>query len=217
MKRHKLLFVDDEENVLKSLKRLFHEEKYEIYTANNGLEGIKLLERLEFSLILSDYRMPELNGVDFLRLVKEKSPYCIRMILTGIPDVSVAISAINEGEVYKFINKPWDDENLKVQIKRAIEHYELVREREELLERIKMQNEELRKWNINLEKRVEEKTMELKKAYEKLQLKVKELEGRDKILQSLLTINTLEETLDLILEMILDIVKFDNIVLYYVF
>jgi len=207
MKIHKLLFLDDEENVLKSLKRLFQDKEYEIYTANNGLEGSKLLEELEFSLILSDYRMPELNGMEFLKFVKEKSPNTIRMILTGFPDVEVAISAINEGEVYKFIEKPWKDEDLKVQIKRAIEYYELVREREELLEKIKKQNEELKEWNITLEKKVVEKTTELKK-------KVKELEGRDKILQSLLTINTFEDTLDLILETILDIVKFDNIVIY---
>ena len=214
MKIHKLLFLDDEENVLKSLKRLFQDKEYEIYTANNGLEGIKLLEELEFSLILSDYRMPELNGIEFLKFVKEKSPNTIRMILTGFTDVDVAISAINEGEVYKFIEKPWNEENLKVQVKRALEHYELVKEREELLEKIKNQNEELKEWNLNLEKKVEEKSLELNKTCKELQLKVKELEGRDKILQSLLTINPFEETLDLILEAILDIVKFDKIVIY---
>ena len=214
MIKHKFIFVDDEENVLKSLERLFQNEGYEIYTASSGQEALKLLDEHEFSLILSDYRMPELNGIDFLKLAKEKSPNTIRMILTGFADVDVAISSINEGEVYKFVEKPWNGENLKVQIKRAVEHYELVKERKELLEKVKKQNEELKEWNINLEKKVEEKTVELKKAYEKLELKVKELEGRDKILQSLLTINAFEDILNLILEVILDIVKFDNIVIY---
>jgi len=214
MKKHKLLFVDDEENIIKSLKRLFQDKKYEVYTAKDGLDALKLLDEHKFSLILSDYRMPELDGVEFLKLSKKKNPDTIRMILTGFSDIEVAISAINEGGVYKFITKPWEGENLKVQIKRALEHYELVLEREELLEKIKNQNEKLRELNLNLEKKVEEKTLEIKNAYEKLQLKVKELEGRDKILNSLLTINNFEDTLDLILDTILDIVNFDNIVIY---
>ena len=214
MEKHKLLFVDDEDNVLKSLRRLFQDEEYEIHTATNGFDAIKLMDKHEFSLILSDYRMPELNGVEFLRLAKEKFPDTIRMILTGFADVEVTISAINKGEVYKFIEKPWKKEDLKVQIKKAIEHYELLNERKELLEKIKRQNEELKEWNINLEKKVEEKAAQLKRAYEELQRKVKELEGRDKILQFLLTINTFEEILNLILGVILDIVKFDKIVIY---
>jgi len=214
MKKHKLLFVDDEVNILRSLKRLFIDEEHEIYTAANGLDALKLMDKHEFSLILSDYRMPELNGVEFLKLAKEKSPETIRIILTGFADVDVAISAINEGEVYKFIEKPWEGEQLKMQIKRSIEHYELIAERNELLETVKWQNEELRSWNKNLENRVEKKSKELKSAYEELQLKVKELEGRDKILQSLLTIHSFDETFDLILEVILDITLFDKIVMY---
>ena len=214
MKHHKLLFVDDEENILKSLLRLFHDEKYKIFTASRGADALKSLDKNKFSLILSDYRMPEMDGVEFLKLAKEKSPNSVRLILTGFADVNVAISAINEGEVYKFIEKPWKEEDFKIQIRRALEHYELVAEKEELLKKIKMQNEELKEWNITLEKKVEEKTIELKNAYEKLQLKVKELEGRDKILQSLLTINTFENILDLILDVILDMVKFDEVIIY---
>lgn len=168
MKKHKILFVDDEENILNSLKRLFLDEECEVYTANNGFDAIKLLDEHEFALILSDYRMPGLNGVEFLKLAKEKSPDTIRIILTGFSDVNVAVSAINDGEIYKFISKPWDSEDFKVQIKRTIEHYELLHERKELLKTIKVQNEELKRWNINLEKRVEEKTKELKYIYKAL-------------------------------------------------
>jgi len=214
MKKHKLLFVDDEENILNSLKRLFQDDGYEIYTVTNGFDGIKLLNEHEFSLILSDYRMPELNGVEFLKLAREKSPETVRIILTGFADMDTAVTAINEGEVYKFIEKPWESECIKVQIKRAVEYYELICERKKLLEKIKQQNEELKEWNENLEKRIEEKSKELKLAYEKLQLKVKELEGKDKILQFLLTIHSFEETLDLILKVILDIILFDKVVIY---
>ena len=207
MNRHKILIVDDEENVLVSLKRIFRKENYEIYTANSGFQGIELLEKHDFSLILSDFKMPELNGIEFLKLASEKSPDTIRIILTGYADVDVVISAINEGNIYKFIEKPWKKEDLKIQINKAIEHYGLLNERKELLEKIKRQNEELKEWNINLEEKVEEKTAQLKKAY-------KELEGRDKILHFLLTVNDFEETLNFILEVILDIVRFDKIVIY---
>ena len=106
MNRHKILIVDDEENVLISLKRIFRKENYEIYTANSGFQGIELLEKHDFSLILSDFKMPELNGIEFLKLASEKSPDTIRIILTGYADVDVVISAINEGNIYKFIEKP---------------------------------------------------------------------------------------------------------------
>jgi len=214
MGKYKLLFVDDEVNILKSLKRQFMDEDYEIYTAENGYKALDLMDENEFSLILSDYRMPELDGVEFLKLAKKKSPDTIRMVLTGYADVDVAISAINEGEVYKFIEKPWEGENLKVQIKRALEHYELLKERKGLIDRIKKQNEELIEWNKKLERRVEEKTKELQKAYNELKLKVKELKGRDKILQFLLTIHTFEEVVEFILKNILDVIEFDKIVLY---
>ena len=216
MKKHKLLFLDDEDNVLRSLERLFQDTEYEVYTINNSKEAIKLLDKHKFSLIISDYRMPEMDGVEFLKIAKEKSSETIRMILTGFADVDVAISAINEGEIYKFIEKPWDGEQLKVQLKQALEFYEVVEERKELLDKVKEQNEELKEWNVNLEKKVEEKTEELMRAYKKLQLKVKELEGRDRILQSLLTINDFEDTLDLVIEAILNIVKFDDIIIYVV-
>ena len=207
MKKHKLLFVDDEENVLKSLKRLFIDAEYEVHTAANGFDALKLMDKHEFSLILSDYRMPELNGVEFLKLAKEKSPETMRMILTGFADVNVAISAINEGDVYKFIEKPWKGEDLRVDIQKGLEYYEMRKE-------IKEQNRQLKEWNEKLEERVEEKTKELKLAYKELQLKVKELEGRDKVLQFLLTIHSFEESLDLILEVILDIAVFDKIIMY---
>jgi len=214
MEKNKLLFVDDEENVIKSLTRLFQDEGYDIYTAPDGIKGIKLIDEHEFSLILSDYRMPEMDGVEFLKLAKAKSPDTVRMILTGFADVDVAISAINEGEVYKFAEKPWKNENLKVQVKRAVEYYELIKERKELLEKIKRQNEKLKEWNINLEKKVEEKTKELKKAYSELQLRNKELKGRDKILQFLLEIHPLEESMEVVLTEIMDIVPVNKLAVY---
>jgi len=221
MKRHKLLFVDDEENILKSLTRLFRGEDYEIFSVDSGYEGINLLKQHDISLILSDYRMPELNGVEFLKKAKEESPDTVRMILTGFADVEVVISAINEGEVYKFIEKPWESENLKIQIKRALEHFELLQDRKELSVKITKQNEELKDLNENLEKKVEEKTREIRRAYKEkvllskqLKEKVEELNGKDIILQHLLSIHSLEETLNVALNVINDVLNIEKALIY---
>ena len=214
MDNHKLLFVDDEPNILSSLKRLFQNESYEIYTASDGYEALKLMSEHTFSLILSDYRMPKLNGIEFLNMAKEISPDTMRIMLTGFADIDIVISAVNKGKVYKFIAKPWDGENLKVQVTRAIEHYELVQERKVLLEKIKIQNEQLKYVNESLEEQVIERTKELGEAYKELEMKVKELWARDKILQFLLSVHDLEETLDLIIEEIMEIERFDKIAIY---
>ena len=207
MKKHKILFVDDEHNILKSLKRLFFDEDYDIYTANNGRKALALMDKHTFPLIVSDYRMPELNGVEFLKLAKKKAPETLRVILTGFADVNVATAAINEGEIYKFIDKPWEDENLILQVHKAIEHYEVLQEKKKLLIRIKEQNVILQELNINLEKKVERRT-------EELHFKVKELEGRDKLLQNILSINSFEENLQLVIEVIHDVLNFDKIIIY---
>jgi len=216
MKKHKLLFLDDEENVLKSLKRLFLNSEYEILTASSAKDAVELLKNHDFSLILSDYRMPDMDGVEFLKIAKEKDPDTIRMILTGFADVSVAVAAINEGEVHKFIEKPWDGDDLKMQFKNALEFYELLKERKVLMQTISVQNQELKELNENLEKKVEKKTQELMNAHEALKVKFRELEGRDSILQFMLSINSLEEVLYKISEEIASIFKCDRIIMYVV-
>jgi FixJ family two-component response regulator len=214
MIKHNIMLIDDEENILKSLQRLFLGEEYGVYAFTTGNEALEALEEREYSLILSDYRMPELNGIDFLKLAKVKAPEAIRIILTGFADVDVAISAINEGEIYKFVEKPWDNNIIRVHIKRALEHYELLKERKELLEMIKKQNADLKEWNETLEKRVDEKTYELKKAYEELQFTSKIIAGKDEILQFLLSIHTLDESLDLILKVIFTIIPVNKMAVY---
>ena len=161
MQGHSILIVDDEENVLKSLLRLFRADNYEISTASNGKDGLKLVKEENFHLVISDYRMPEMDGVEFLKRVRRMSPDTIRMILTGYTDVNIAVSAINEGHVYKFMVKPWDKESLKVQVKRALEYYDLVQEKQALNKELIKKNDELEEINKNLEKIVEERTQQL--------------------------------------------------------
>ena len=161
MQNHSILIVDDEENVLNSLLRLFRAENYEISTASNGKDGLELVKEKNFHLIISDYRMPVMDGIEFLKHVTKISPDTIRMILTGYTDVNVAVSAINEGHVYKFMVKPWDKELLKVQVKRALEYYDLVQEKQALNKELSKKNEELKEINENLEEMVEERTKQL--------------------------------------------------------
>ncbi|MFC1563170.1 response regulator [candidate division KSB1 bacterium] len=161
MRRRKLLFVDDEENVLKSLVRVFQDNNYEILTASNGKEGLELVRNYEFQLVISDNQMPEMNGVEFLKQVRKISPDTIRIILTGYADVNSAISAINEGHVYKFMIKPWDEKLLRVQIKRALEFYDLLLEKQALNKEIIEKNKKLEEIKKNLEKIVEERTRQL--------------------------------------------------------
>ncbi|MEA2102015.1 MAG: response regulator, partial [Thermodesulfobacteriota bacterium] len=120
-----ILCVDDEENVLKSLKRIFmDEEDYTIFTAICGQDGLDILEETpDIQIIVADYRMPGMNGVEFLQKVYEKWPDTIRIVLSGYADTASIVDAINKGHIYKFIPKPWNDDELMVTISNAIDRY----------------------------------------------------------------------------------------------
>ena len=163
MREHvRILCVDDEENVLKALKRLFMDEDYEIITANSGPEGLAALEKdHDVQVVISDYRMPEVNGVDFLRQVFERWPETVRIVLSGFADTASVVGAINEGHIYKFIPKPWNDDELKVTIAKAVDVYFLLRNNERLTQELKGANEELHLLNEQLTAMVSERTNEL--------------------------------------------------------
>jgi len=158
----KILCVDDEKNVLRSLKRLFIDDDYEIFTASDGETGLEILsEEPDIQLIISDYRMPGMDGVEFLRKAFELNPATIRIVLSGYADTASVVAAINEGQIYKFIPKPWNDDELKVTIDKALEVYFLQRKNEAMAERLMEMNEELQAANDNLEGIVAERTAEL--------------------------------------------------------
>jgi len=157
--RTKVLFVDDEENILKSLKRLLVDEEIEILTATSGEEGLALLrETEEVGLIVSDQRMPGLSGADFLRLSREIAPDALRIILTGYADLNATVDAINKGGAYRYISKPWDDEEMIRIIRDADRQCRLIAENKRLSALVRKQNEELKEWNGNLKGRVLEQT-----------------------------------------------------------
>lgn len=157
-----ILCVDDEVNVLKSLKRLFLDEDYEILTAESGQEGLAILEQHQpVQVVISDYRMPEMDGVAFFKEVHARWPDTVRIVLSGYADTAAVVAAINEGQVYKFIPKPWNDDELKVAIVKAVELYFLVKANNELNEELRQANDELSRIAAQLEEKVAERTEEL--------------------------------------------------------
>lgn len=143
-----ILVVDDEPMILKAIQRTLRNEKYNLLTAGSAQEGLRLLQGREVDMVISDHNMPFVTGLEFLKTVKAEHPGTLTMMLTGQKEIEVAVQAINEAGVYKFIMKPWDDDDLKITIRRALESLELVRERNVLSERIKERDTILR----NLEK-----------------------------------------------------------------
>ena len=137
MKKRTILIVDDEEMILKSVCRALRNENYRILTAINGKKGLEVLKDYDVHLVISDQRMPGMNGIDFLKQIKKDYPQILTIMLTGNAEIEIAMNAINEAGVYKFILKPWNDDNLKVTIRRALETLELIWERDSLLEKVK--------------------------------------------------------------------------------
>jgi two-component system, NtrC family, sensor kinase len=155
----RILFVDDERNVLRSLERTFLDENYEILTANSGTEGLQTLrEVFPVQVVISDYRMPEMNGVEFLRQVCLQWPDTVRIVLSGYADSASIVAAINDGQIYKFIPKPWNDDELKVTIVNSLERYHLNKKNKELTDALQAKNAELELINNDLERMINEKT-----------------------------------------------------------
>ena len=165
----KILTVDDEEKILKSLRRLLKNLEVDVLAASSGPEALALIEKQEISLIISDQRMPGMNGVELLEKAKKISPYTVRILLTGYADIDATIKAINNGSVKYYLNKPWDDDILLSRIKESLELYRITTENKELGLLLKKQNEQLKHLNLNLKAKVDEQTQEIRKQHDDLQ------------------------------------------------
>ena len=157
----KILCVDDEPNVLNALRRLFLDEDYEILTAGSSEAGLQILEGERAQLIISDYRMPGMNGVEFLKNVCGRWPETIRIVLSGYADISAIVASINEGQIYKFIPKPWNDDELRVTVANAVERYFLAKKNRALTAELQGKNEELAQLNAKLQKLLDDNTASL--------------------------------------------------------
>ena len=157
-----LLFVDDEPGILSSLRRLFRPHGYRILLAESGAAGLAILEKEAVDLIISDMRMPEMDGAAFLKAARQRWPQVMRILLTGYADITSTVAAINEGEICRYITKPWDDNEIITVVREAIERQRLQRENQRLTALAQSQNEALKTLNASLEQKVAERTAELR-------------------------------------------------------
>jgi two-component system response regulator HupR/HoxA len=128
-----ILFVDDEVRLLRSLEQAMLDEPHHLLFAESGADALKLLEENEVHVIVTDMCMPEMSGLDLLKIVKERYPHIVRVVLSGYTQVTTLLVAINQGEIFRFIPKPWKmEKEFKGVIEQAIEYYNLQAERDRL-------------------------------------------------------------------------------------
>jgi FixJ family two-component response regulator len=171
-----LLLVDDEENITSALVRLLRRDGYTILRASSGAEGLVLLAQNKVGVIISDQRMPGMSGVEFLSKVREAYPNTVRIVLSGYTELNSVTDAINRGAVYKFLTKPWEDDLLRANVEEAFQRYEMRMENIRLERELEDANEELTRINHELEQRVEEKTREVLRNLNILQVSQEVLE-----------------------------------------
>ncbi len=168
---HTVLFVDDEESITKSLKSYFRKEPYTIYTASGGQEGLDVLKKIgePVSLIISDQRMPGMTGSVFLEKSWEIFPDAIRFLLTGYSDIDAVVDAINKGKIHRYLSKPWNDDDLVIQVRQSLEQYELELENRRLLVLTQKQNKQLYDFSLNLNKEIKKGTREIEEKNRQLE------------------------------------------------
>jgi two-component system response regulator HupR/HoxA len=151
-----ILVVDDEQGILESLELTLGPD-YRVFTATSGEAGLEILEREEIALIIADQVMPSMSGVEFLEKAIERNPRAIRMLLTGYSDIGSLTRAINEGRIYRYLSKPWEPDEVRLNVKRALEAFELATENIALAAALSEANERLRAENLYLRREVERK------------------------------------------------------------
>jgi response regulator RpfG family c-di-GMP phosphodiesterase len=166
--RYTILCVDDEVNILATLRRLLRKHGYEVLTAESAQGGLRELEEKSVDLVISDMRMPEMDGAAFLQIVRQRWPDTVRLLLTGFADIPSILSAINNGEIYRYLTKPWEEQELLLILRRALERVALERDKRRLEGLVLRQNEELRLLNVELESKVLARTEALDVANAKL-------------------------------------------------
>jgi putative nucleotidyltransferase with HDIG domain len=170
MSEHAVLFVDDEGNILKAVQRLLRNEPWKVLTASRGSEALEILDQTPAQVVVSDQRMPEMSGVDLLQAIRERRPNVVRMMLTGYTEMNVAVEAINRGEIYRLITKPWNDEELKATLRQAFDHFDLKEEIKRLNQITREQNLKLQDMNRNLEQKVRDRTKQLAEKHQELRV-----------------------------------------------
>lgn len=145
-----IALIDDEELILKSLNRLLRKTNWEVLTFSNPLDALETLNGQNVDIVVSDYRMPQMSGVDFLNQFKKDHPDTIRIILSGQADMQGILNAVNQSEVYRYVLKPWEDEELLHTLRTALKFNDLLRENAELAEIVRIQRDKLKRQQSEL-------------------------------------------------------------------
>ena len=174
-RRPTVLLVDDEESILNSLRRLLRSQPYDVLLATSGAQALEMLTQQPVDLVMSDARMPNMDGATLLAHVHERYPATTRIMLTGYADPAAIIKAINEGRIDRYISKPWNDEEMLLTLRQALEHQHSERERQRLERLAQVQNDQLKLLNSTLEKHVAARTAELQQTADMLDLAYEEL------------------------------------------
>lgn len=170
-----LLLVDDEQNILNSLRRVLRNEPYTLLMATNGEQALDLMETQHIDLVVSDARMPGMDGAALLASIQKRWPGCLRILLTGYADISTTVRAINEGQIYRYVSKPWDDDELRLILRQALA-FQFAEQERQRLERLTLsQNKQLQELNADLENRVKARTAEIQQVADMLDLAYAEL------------------------------------------
>lgn len=164
-----VLCVDDEVSILKSMQRLLAGKALNLLLATSGAQALELMRQHRVHLIISDMRMPQMTGAEFLAEAARIQPDCYRILLTGYADLASTIDAINIGRIHRYVQKPWQNAELLQQIDDGLEHFRLVRANKQLTATVARQLLELKKLNSNLEEKVNARTTQLRSALEKMQ------------------------------------------------
>lgn len=163
MENRTVLFVDDEDNIRKSIERALKREQYRRLYASNGIEAKEIIKKDHISVIVTDMKMPEMDGLTLLKWVGKENPHIIRMILSMKTDTSTILEAINSGNIYRYITKPWEENELVSSIRQSLELYNLREEKQRLIY-------ELEENNRTLEQRVKERTNQLLAIYSEAEI-----------------------------------------------
>jgi signal transduction histidine kinase len=180
-KRHTVLVVDDEADVVKSVQDLLRMD-YRVLGTTRAKDALQIMQNEEVHVVMSDQRMPEMTGVEFLQHVRGGYPEAIRLLFTGYADIRAVIDAINQGNVYRYITKPWDPEELQTVIREAVDRFDLIAEKTRLTGELKSKNAELESANIELRNSLVLKTAFIRVASHELRTPVAILSGLTKLL-----------------------------------
>jgi len=188
-----LLCVDDEQSILKALQRIFAGHPYELLFASSGKEALELMASKAVHLIITDMRMPQMTGAEFLAQAAKLQPDAYRILMTGFSDLSSTINAINVGKIHRYIQKPWDNTELAEVVHEGLQYFRLITNNKLLTAKVAQQNKHLKELNHNLEEIVQQRTEQLKKTLTQLKLKVAALAHEQKaqmeVLYNIISVN----------------------------